>query len=63
MLTSFLTHDLDCEIALNGGTGEFSGCVRDTSVKTVHRESVQQLGTAPLSSADSWQNIEDLLVS
>ena len=41
MLTSFLTHDLDCEIALNGGTGEFSGCVRDTSVKTVHRESVQ----------------------
>ena len=63
MLTSFLTHDLDCEIALNVGTGEFSGCVRDTSVKTVHRESVQQLGTAPLSSADSWQKIEDLLVS
>ena len=58
ILNSFLTHDLELTIALNNGLSESSGCMSNTSVQLVWRESVKQLHTAPLNSfkqGKTWQ--------
>ena len=40
---------------LNNGISESSGSMGDTSVKTVQRESVKQLGTTSLNSVNQGQ--------
>ena len=48
--TSFLTHEHEQTIALNSDVGESSGCVGDTAVQIVERDSVKQLSTTMLDS-------------
>ena len=48
---------LNKQIALNTGKGESSGFMTDTSVKTVKRESVNQLNTTPLNSVNHDKNV------